>query len=239
MKFFYFIPILFLLLVLPANAFEHNKKCNVITEDLNILGLILKNGSIDPKYIQDESFKNDNQKLFKSSFKGTVCLPNRIYIPIKKNKIHGKVVYYFENGNISEVISYKSGIPNGKFITYYDNKQIESIGKLKNGLQNGTYIEYYNDGIVKKIIKYSNGNKQGREKIFDTNGNILSSINYVSGKLSGKSLLYRNNKPWSYFYYSDGIIDKVVCASDRRVWEPYEYEHYINNIEIPECGNTK
>ena len=66
---------------------------------------------------------------------------------------------YDEDGNILYEI--KNG--NGKVIEYYNNGQIKYEGEYLNGLKNGKFIEYYESGLLKFEGEYLNGKRLGNE----------------------------------------------------------------------------
>ncbi len=68
-----------------------------------------------------------------------------------KNEMYeGQVVWYFEKGNVFQVVHYKEGILNGSRKVYFKSGSIESEAAYKDGKLNGKWKEYYEGGNIKE-----------------------------------------------------------------------------------------
>ena len=70
---------------------------------------------------------------------------------------HGWYKAYNENGILVSLQNYYEDKLNGKWVKYYSDGQIEIKGKYKNGFKDGKWVEYHNSGNVIKEYCYYNG----------------------------------------------------------------------------------
>ena len=70
---------------------------------------------------------------------------------------HGGYKAYNENGILVSLQNYYEDKLNGKWVKYYSDGQIEIKGKYKNGFKDGKWVEYHNSGNVIKEYCYYNG----------------------------------------------------------------------------------
>ena len=61
-------------------------------------------------------------------------------------KIHGKVVKWYENGNIWYISEFKRGIKNGIHKVYYVNGQIKDSTQFVNGKEHGKFYSFKLNG---------------------------------------------------------------------------------------------
>ena len=73
---------------------------------------------------------------------------------------HGWYKAYNENGILVSLQNYYEDKLNGKWVKYYSDGQIEIKGKYKNGFKDGKWVEYHNSGNVIKEYCYYNGAMQ-------------------------------------------------------------------------------
>lgn len=69
----------------------------------------------------------------------------------RKDKLTGKYVEYYKNGQIKTTGYYRDGKKSGTWSTYYDNGKVDSEGYYSNGKKSGKWIEHTAAG--KKIKK--------------------------------------------------------------------------------------
>lgn len=95
----------------------------------------------------------------------------------------GKAIYYNENGEIDEDVTYTENKALTK--SYYPNGNVKSIGEsdLYSGLYIGGVTEYYENGVIKAIYNYLEGNLDGEQIYFDENGQKIKTENYEYGEL--------------------------------------------------------
>jgi uncharacterized protein len=121
-----------------------------------------------------------------------------LYVNDKKE---GTAFYYFDNGNLKELVNYKDGKKegeskeydkNGLLITlmqYHNNYLInrEKINRINsNNEKTGKWINFYPDGRIHKEMNYENGLLNGLYKEYDSNGNMALVLKYENGKIIEK-----------------------------------------------------
>lgn len=110
-----------------------------------------------------------------------------------KNELYeGQVVWYFENGNIFQVVHYKGGILNGSRKIFFESEAIQSEAMYKDGQLHGKWKAYYEGGNLKEIGSYDEAQKEGNWKTFYTNGKIDE---------EGKYVFDRKVDVWKTHYY--------------------------------------
>ena len=173
--------------------------------------------------------------------------------------ITGRIVAYFDNGNISRSFRVKNGVLDGKAKVFYENgnckkemffkngeihgnaKQWHESGKLeiedieKNGTTNRTV--YREDGSIYLTMSFQNHQLNGVRKTYDVNGKIVEEIDYTDGK------------PGLVREYKDGkIVEVKETDQDNDVQTVHEYNEYgikvrqlqyklfeeINRIDTPQ-----
>lgn len=115
------------------------------------------------------------------------------------------ITRFYNNGNIKEKFTIKSGLINGQVFSYYENGSIESIrgfvdekedgksvfwkedGKIeyettyRQGIRHGFRKEYHDDFTSEGY--YENGKEVGEWKYVDTSGNLIKVEHYKNGEL--------------------------------------------------------
>ena len=113
---------------------------------------------------------------------------------IKNGQIEGPWVTYWENGQLSQKITYKDGKWDGPYVSYHKNGKLSKRETYKNGLQNGPSVGYWKNGRLDREGTYKNGKKDGPWFDYHKNGKLMSKGTYKDGKREG---------PWVDFH-SDG-----------------------------------
>jgi len=80
----------------------------------------------------------------------------------------------YESGNKLSIHIFDSLGDYVKIISYYENGNIHEIINYKNGLADGFYYVFYEDGKLKKKLLYLNDLSIGDEFFFDKSNNIVS-----------------------------------------------------------------
>ena len=73
---------------------------------------------------------------------------------------HGWYKAYNENGILVSLQNYYEDKLNGKWVKYYSDGQIEIKGNYKNGYKDGKWVEYNSNGNVSKKYCYYDGHMQ-------------------------------------------------------------------------------
>jgi antitoxin component YwqK of YwqJK toxin-antitoxin module len=165
-------------------------------------------GAIKEKYIKDKykvDFRKDGRKRSESIYSGNT----KIYRA------------YYDNGNLSEEVSYKNGKMDGDCILYYKNGTIKygciykegkmsgiRLGMTEDGkLINGFYTTYHENGIVERAGKYINGKPDGEHRLYGRDGKLAMSVSYKNGRPDGELKHYDNSgKAYSTEVYKNGFF---------------------------------
>lgn len=117
----------------------------------------------------------------------------------KGNEVfQGPVKWYFENGNVFQVVNYKNGVLFGDRRVYFENGKLKSETAYKNGKKDGLWKSYFESGQLEETGNYERGEKEGLWKIYCENGKL---------KEEGKYVFDRKVDVWKTFYY-DGTAQK-------------------------------
>jgi len=113
--------------------------------------------------------------------------------------------YFFENGRISDLISYKNGKRHG-FTREYCNdcrsaKYLLYEVEYKNGVKHGLERYWYANGRLFVEENYENGLKEGEHKTYYLNGNLQTKGNYYYDNREGLWIHYRKNGSRHYTEY--------------------------------------
>ena len=95
---------------------------------------------------------------------------------------HGEWTYYFEDGKLKEIGSYKHGKREGEWKRYHENGKLSSSGSYKDGKEDGEFKTYWGSGELYKIGSYKDGKKVGEWKSYRQDGKVSKIGNYENGK---------------------------------------------------------
>jgi antitoxin component YwqK of YwqJK toxin-antitoxin module len=96
-------------------------------------------------------------------------------------KLNGKVLSFYNNGNIAEEVSWKNGIKEGSWKKYYEDGTIMMYTVFSDNKRTGAFIFNYPDGKPEWNGKYINDKMEGKWVHFKPNGEVETSIEYVNG----------------------------------------------------------
>ncbi len=101
---------------------------------------------------------------------------------INNKNITGKIIHYYDNGQIKLIGNYnEKGILDGEFTFFYDNGNIHYIGFYINGNLYGDYKKYYKNGKKEEEGKYLNNIYHGEIKNYNELGDLISTSYYING----------------------------------------------------------
>ena len=115
----------------------------------------------------------------------------------KEPVYEGKVKWYYENGNISQIANYSNGVLNGNREIFYENGKLQNKRIYSKGKLNGAWEAYYKDGQMAENGNYEENLKEGVWETFYTNG---------KSKERGKYIFDKRVDIWTTNYY-DGISE--------------------------------
>lgn len=157
--------------------------------------------------------------------------------PSNPEAVDGECIWYFNDGDIEKIASYKNGKENGKCLQFWDSKALKiecfyNNGKLngsckiynddgilvneriyKNDSIDGISKDYSDDGILQLECTYKNGLKEGIAKVYDYNGQLWTIENYRKGKKEGTTFFYWNDTITGYENYKNNILDGLKISN--------------------------
>jgi hypothetical protein len=119
----------------------------------------------------------------RADFYRTTCMDSLIY------NYSGEVKDYYIGGPKAYECTYSSNSLNGRVISYFNNGQIQYQGYFKNSLRDSSWYFYYDNGVIEKHVNYLKDfpflmecNKKNGNIIFaDGNGKYTGNIKIVFG----------------------------------------------------------
>lgn len=153
-------------------------------------------------FYRPKSLKVDGKYLIKDFYKNGVLQMEGTSLKETEDFFDGKVMHYYQNGNLQSVTTYKNNIINGTVERYTDKGEIDMKVSFIDGKQNGDMILYYEKGKKRAIIPFRNNLEHGMLVAFDIDGNAIENKFYIEGKeISSRSEF--NKK-----FYSSGVTTK-------------------------------
>ena len=125
-----------------------------------------------------------------------VKLNNALFGVGLTSSLNGKVVSYYENGQLRERANFKDGKEEGFWEEYYENGQLKSKVNYQDGKEEGFWEEYYENGQLKSKVNYQDGKEEGFWEDYYENGQLMMKANHKDGELDG---------PWEK-YSEDGQL---------------------------------
>jgi len=118
---------------------------------------------------------------------------------LKNGKQHGVWKFWWENGNLMAISTYKDGLLNGSDKKWYENGKIWLNTTYKNGLLNGKWIGWYEENGQKWIeMTYKEGKPNKLYYSWHKNGVLGVSGNHINCKRDGKWTWWHDNGKKSY-----------------------------------------
>jgi antitoxin component YwqK of YwqJK toxin-antitoxin module len=165
-------------------------------------------GALKEKRVKDKykvNFREDGTKKSESIYSGNARVDKR----------------YYDNGNLSEEISYRNNKMDGNCVLYYkngtpkygciykDGKMSEiRLGLTEDGkLINGFHSTYRENGSLERAGKYINGKPDGEHRLYSSTGKLTMTVNFRNGKPDGELKRYDDNgKTYSTEIYKNGFF---------------------------------
>lgn len=95
---------------------------------------------------------------------------NRCYF--EDGKATGTWLFFYPNGNIKSIESWKEGNLQGKYILYLEDGTKSMQTFYENGKDNGEYTLYYRNGGLRIRGVYEGGKAKGIWEYYDENGKL-------------------------------------------------------------------
>ena len=81
------------------------------------------------------------------------------YYPFHKVPLHGRVVVWYENGQMKSRHTYKDGKQSGRWTDWYESGQKKLDTRYKDGQQDGPWTVWDKHGNITKQTTYSHGHE--------------------------------------------------------------------------------
>ena len=173
-----------------------------------------------------------NASFYRKAFKDTnnVWMTYDYYIsgniqmksPYKSKKLkkhHGKVTYYYENGNKSYEVKYINDLKDGEFTRWYETGEVEQKGGYKKEVKSGTWQGWYQNGQQSYSKYYHKGKEEDTSEYFYESGELEEKNNWIDNSTflcegfhengvlhySGEIKFDKKNGKWTY-WNDDGKI---------------------------------
>ena len=173
-----FIPILLMLFSCGPSVKEKEEiavlTCNIMGESRNMdAAFRIKEINGAREQIGEDRFLGTDDEILESFELGLcnelvlndkeyeVKLNNALFGVGLTSSLNGKVVSYYENGQLRERANFKDGKEEGFWEEYYENGQLKSKVNYQEGKKVGFWEEYYENGQLKKKVNNKDGKEEG------------------------------------------------------------------------------
>ncbi|WP_010521924.1 toxin-antitoxin system YwqK family antitoxin [Aquimarina agarivorans] len=140
-----------------------------------------------------KSFSENGKKALVKYFAQNGELISKGVLIDKKRE--GKWEYYHNtNSKLMMVENYKNDKLEGERISYYDNGQVSEKVTFVNGKKEGEEQVYTLKGVLYKVFNYKNDLLEGVNKYFNGKGELIIEGNYKANKKIGVWKYFENGK---------------------------------------------
>lgn len=157
---------------------------------------------------------------------------------IKDNKLNGKFIQWYLNGNKEYQADYIDDVPQGIWWHWHENGKIEEEVRFIDGKRDGTSKQWKENGIKWEDVNYKNGKLHGLWTKWHENGQKLRDRYYDEGnKVGTETSWYPNGEIaevgnykldkavgiWTKFYpngqkYEEGVMDGFAKIGVWTIW---------------------
>ena len=160
--------------------------------------------------------------------------------PSDPTGLDGKCVWYYKNGAILKIETYKNKVLNGKYEKFTKEGYLDEEGFYLRGEKHGEFKEYYKPGTIYSLTNYKNGKRDGYSYLYYNQGGVIKSQFCVNDRLEDSVITYYVSgeiEEIQYFkngyqygnaitFYPDGNI-KVIKKYNNNIL--LSETHYFNN----------
>lgn len=107
--------------------------------------------------------------------------------------IEGVHFKYFKNGNVEQKSDYKSNKLEGKRILFYENGDTLIIESYANARYVGPYKSFHPDNILQSEGQYKAGKMEGEWKFYYKNNQVKEVVNFQGNEENGPFVEYHEN----------------------------------------------
>lgn len=105
--------------------------------------------------------------------------------------------WWYENGNLLQILHLSNGMLNGLATTWFENGKIKSEGNYNNNLENGLWTFWYENGVKKIELETKDGNNHGKFTKWYENGQMSTTGSYFNGLQDGV---------WSFWSFTGVLV---------------------------------
>jgi antitoxin component YwqK of YwqJK toxin-antitoxin module len=121
-----------------------------------------------------------------------------------------QAIFYFRNGNIRQIISFKEGKREGMYYYFYPNGNLRDAAKYSNDSLGGIAYFYYDTGELHGKGNYEHGKRNGKHEVYYISGKVEESATYKDGNEDGEYISYKEDgKIQNKWFYKDGKRIKI------------------------------
>ncbi len=106
-----------------------------------------------------------------------------LMLAIKVTAQQDSVISYFNNGKIESIIHLRDEVRDGDAIFYWENGNPKEELSYVNGRVEGLVRKYNQDGVLREMFSIENGKREGPTSLFDSTGKYIDDIYYEEGIL--------------------------------------------------------
>ena len=93
------------------------------------------------------------------------------------------LVSYYNNGKIESIVHLRDKVRDGDAIFYWENGNLKEELTYVNGRVEGLVRRYNQDGVLQEMFSIENGKREGPTSLFDSTGKYIDDIYYEEGIL--------------------------------------------------------
>jgi len=93
------------------------------------------------------------------------------------------LVSYYNNGKIESIVHLRDKVRDGDAIFYWENGNPKEELTYVNGRVEGLVRRYNRDGVLQEMFSIENGKREGPTSLFDSTGKYIDDIYYEEGIL--------------------------------------------------------
>jgi TonB family protein len=106
-----------------------------------------------------------------------------LMLAIKVTAQPDSVVSYHNNGKIESIVHLRDEVRDGDAIFYWENGNPKEELTYVNGRVEGLVRKYNQDGVLREMFSIENGKREGPTSLFDSTGKYLDDVYYEEGIL--------------------------------------------------------
>lgn len=124
-------------------------------------------------------------------------------------KIHGVVIFYYPNGIIQNLLTFKHDVLDGPAQTFFEDGKLQSDYHLVDGKIEGKYTTFHANGVIYENMTMKNGLREGHYLKTDANGQKMLECFYVNGLRDNICNFYEAGRLKRASTYKNGVRDGV------------------------------